>query len=58
MNDLYRNRDGVRAFELYIEDHSKPKLRCWIKGIPNDGRVIAKASFEQKGGSFFGYERL
>eukprot|EP00347_Sterkiella_histriomuscorum_P018831 403344007 len=58
MNKIYRQRDGVRVYELYIEQQSKQQLKCWVKGLPNDGRSLVKASYEQKSGIFCGFEKL
>ena len=34
------------------------KLKCWLKGVPADGRLVAKATFSQIQSLYGGYPRM
>lgn len=50
-----------KAFEVYSDRDSKPgliKLKTDIKGLPNDGRLVAVSNFSQEASVFNGYNRV
>lgn len=62
MQKQYNVRRGVvRPMELFCEYDNKTNeqvLKCWIKGIPVDGRLVARASYSQEPTLYAGYKRL
>lgn len=50
MLKLYKKRRAVvRPLELFCEpdDVGNQQLKCWITGVPVDGRLMTKARFNQ-----------
>eukprot|EP00347_Sterkiella_histriomuscorum_P012684 403367623 len=50
-----------KPFDIYCDKDSKPglvKLKCDIKGLPNDGRLVAVSNFSQQASVFNGYNRV
>jgi hypothetical protein len=62
MNNLYAKRRALsRSYEIFSEPHpktNKMQLKCWITGVPVDGRLVAKARFQIKEPSFTDYQGL
>lgn len=48
---VYRGRQSLKPYQIFIDlgkGTHQPIMGCWIKGLPTDGRLIVRASFNQQ----------